>query len=83
MTLTWDDPENSSITGHQVLRRTRDGDQYGDGQGASEFVVIINDTGSAAPTYNDTSVRPPNQVRIPSQGQKRSRPRTEVNLPQR
>ena len=58
VTLTWDDPENSSITGHQVLRRTRDGDQYGDGQGASEFVVIINDTGSAAPTYNDTSVSP-------------------------
>ena len=58
VTLTWDDPENSSITGHQVLRRTRDGDQYGDGQGASEFVVIINDTGSAAPSYNDTSVSP-------------------------
>ena len=40
MTLTWDDPGDSSITGHQVLRRSRDGSEYGDGEGAAEFAVI-------------------------------------------
>ena len=55
-TLTWDDPGDGSITGYQVLRRSRDGDEYGDGQGAAEFVAVIDDTGSAATTYTDTSV---------------------------
>ena len=58
ITLTWDDPDDSSITGYQVLRRSRDGDEYGDGEGAAEFVVIADNTGSATTTYTDTSVTP-------------------------
>ena len=54
--LTWDDPGDSSITGYQVLRRSRDGDDYGDGEGAAEFVAIVDDTGSSDTTYTDTSV---------------------------
>ena len=56
VTLSWDDPGDSSITGYQVLRRSRDGTEYGDGRGASGFVVIVGDTGSSATTYADTSV---------------------------
>ena len=56
ITLSWDDPGDSSITGHQVLRRSRDGDEYGDGRGAAEFVAVVDDTGSSATTYTDTSV---------------------------
>ena len=58
VTLTWDDPGDSSITGHQVLRRSRDGSEYGDGEGAAEFAVIADDTSSAATTYIDASVTP-------------------------
>ena len=56
--LTWDDPGDSTIESYQVLRRSRDGDEYGDGLGATEFVVIVDDTGSSATTYTDTSVTP-------------------------
>ena len=58
VTLNWDEPEDSSIMGYQVLRRSRDGDEYGDGQGAAEFVAVVGDTGSSATTYTDTSVTP-------------------------
>ena len=58
VTLNWDDPGDSSITGHQALRRSRDGNEYGDGEGAAEFAVIADDTGSAATTYTDASVTP-------------------------
>ena len=58
VTLNWDEPEDSSITGYQVLRRSRDGDEYGDGQGGAEFVAVVGDTGSSATTYTDTSVTP-------------------------
>ena len=56
LTLNWDDPGDISITGYQALRRSRDGSEYGDGEGAAEFAVIADDTGSAATTYTDTSV---------------------------
>ena len=56
ITLSWDDPGDSSITGYQVLRRSRDGDEYGDGRGAAESVAVVDDTGSSATTYTDTSV---------------------------
>ena len=56
VSLTWQDPEDDSITGYQVLRRSRDGDEYEDGQGAAEFVAVVDDTGSAATSYTDTSV---------------------------
>ena len=58
VTLTWDDPGDSSILGYQILRRSRDGSQYGDGRGAPEFVAVVDDTGSSTTTYTDTSVRP-------------------------
>ena len=53
--LTWDDPGDGSITGYQVLRRSVDGDEYGDGQGAPEFVPVTDDTASATTAYTDTS----------------------------
>ena len=56
VTLVWDDPGDSSITGYQILRRFRDGSEYGDGRGASEFAAIADDTGSSATSYTDTSV---------------------------
>ena len=56
--ISWDDPQNSSITGYQVLRRSRDGDTYLDGLGSREFVAIEDDTGTADTVYTDTSVSP-------------------------
>ncbi len=56
VTLTWDDPGDDSITGYLVLRRSRDGEEYGDGQGDTQFVAVVEDTGTSATTYNDTSV---------------------------
>ena len=41
-----------------MLRRSRDGDSYGDDQGAPEFAVIADDTGSADAEYRDSSVTP-------------------------
>ena len=55
--LSWDDPGDSSITGYEVLRRSRDGDAYGDGEGAPEFAVI-DTTGGQGVTYPDRSVTP-------------------------
>ena len=40
------------------MRRFRDGDTYGDGQGAREFVAIEDDTGTADTEYTDDSVAP-------------------------
>ena len=48
--LTWDDPEDDSITGYVVLRRNRDTDEKG------HFHELVADTGSAATTYTDTEV---------------------------
>ncbi len=50
VTLTWNDPEDDSITGYVILRRVRVNDQGGD------FSVLVADTGSAATTYTDTTV---------------------------
>ncbi len=58
ITISWDDPGDHSITGYQVLRRSRDGDAYGDGHGAAEFVAIEDNTGDADTEYTDTSVSP-------------------------
>ena len=52
--LSWHDPGDDSVTGYQVLRRSRDGDEYEDGGGAAEFVAVIDDTGSPAASYTDT-----------------------------
>ena len=48
--LTWDDPNDDSITHYQVLRRDRDVHDTG------EFVTIESDTGSAATSYTDDTV---------------------------
>ena len=56
--LTWDAPQGSNVDGYQVLRQSRDGATYGDNQGAPEFVVIEEDTGSTDVGYEDQSILP-------------------------
>ena len=58
VTLSWDDPGDDTVTSYQVLRRSRDADTYGDGQGAAEFAVVAGDTGSADNSYVDRDVEP-------------------------
>ena len=48
--LTWDDPQDDSITGYVILRRVRENDTGGD------FSVLVADTASAATTYTDNTV---------------------------
>ena len=50
VTLTWDDPQDDSITGYVVLRRLR----YDDPSG--HFDELVADTGTAATTYTDDTV---------------------------
>ena len=50
VTLTWDDPQDDSITGYVILRRVRVDNTGGD------FSVLVADTGSAATTYTDDTV---------------------------
>ena len=50
VTLTWDDPQDDSVTGYVILRRVRENDQGG------EFSVLVPDTGSASTTYTDDTV---------------------------
>ena len=50
VTLSWDDSEDESITGYQILRRVRLNDQGGD------FSVLVADTATAATTYTDAAV---------------------------
>ena len=49
--LTWDDPDDDSITGYVILRRVRVNDTGG------EFSVLVADTGATATTYTDDSVQ--------------------------
>ena len=48
--LTWNDPDDESITGYVILRRIRVNDQGGD------FSVLVANTESAATTYTDNEV---------------------------
>ena len=48
--LTWDDPQDGSITGYVILRRVRENDTGG------EFSELVADTGTAATTYTDDTV---------------------------
>ena len=50
VTLTWDAPQDDSITGYVILRRNRDTDAQG------QFTELVNDTGSAGTGYTDGSV---------------------------
>ena len=55
VTLTWDDPQDDSITGYVILRRDRAIHP------ARTFVTIAGDTGSADTTYTDATVEPEKQ----------------------
>ena len=48
--LTWDDPQDDSITGYVILRRVRVNDTGGD------FDVLLANTNTAALTYTDDTV---------------------------
>ena len=48
--LSWDDPQDDSITGYVILRRNRATTAPG------EFTELVSDTGSAATAYTDHSV---------------------------
>ena len=50
VTLTWDNPQDDSITGYVILRRNRDTDAEG------HFDELAPDTGTAATTYTDGAV---------------------------
>ena len=50
--LTWDDPNDDSITGYVILRRDKDIHQEG------TFVPVAPDTGTAETTYTDASIEP-------------------------
>ena len=52
VSLSWDYPEDDSITGYQILRRNPAVDAPG------QFQVHVDDTGSAATTYVDREVEP-------------------------
>ena len=48
--LTWDDPNDDTITGYVILRRNRETDAQG------QFTELVPDTGTAATTYTDDTV---------------------------
>ena len=52
VTITWDDPQDDSITGYVILRRDRAIHPTG------TFVTIAGDTGSTDTTYTDETVEP-------------------------
>ena len=53
VTLTWNDPNDDSITGYVILRRDKDL-QPEDGT----FFTVVSDTGSAGTTYTDDTAEP-------------------------
>ena len=46
VSLSWDDPDNDTITGYEISRKT----------GSGSYSVIVSDTGSNAQSYADTTV---------------------------
>ena len=52
VTITWDDPQDDTITGYVILRRDRAIHPTG------TFVTIAGDTGSAQTAYTDETVEP-------------------------
>ena len=52
VTLSWDDPQDDSITGYRILRLNRAEDDLG------EFHIHVSNTGNAATSYVDTDVEP-------------------------
>ena len=51
VTLSWDAPNDDSVTGYQILRRRPS-------EGEKTLLVHVNDTGSAATEYTDSDVTP-------------------------
>ena len=51
VTLSWDAPDDDSITGYQILRRRPT-------KGEPTLLVHVNDTGSSATEYTDSDVTP-------------------------
>ena len=49
ITLSWDAPDDDSVTGYQILRR-------GPSEGENALSVYVEDTGSTATAYTDTDV---------------------------
>ena len=52
VTLTWDDPQDDTITGYIILRRDKDIHEEG------TFETVEANTATAETTYTDTSVQP-------------------------
>ena len=52
VTITWDDPEDDSITGYVILRRDRAIHPEG------TFITLTGNTGSADTNYTDDTVEP-------------------------
>ena len=51
VTLRWDTPDDDSVTGYQIMRRSPT-------QGEKKLLVYVNDTGTAATEYTDSNVVP-------------------------
>ena len=51
VTLRWDTPNNDSVTGYQILRRSPT-------LGEKKLLVYVNDTGTTATEYTDSNVVP-------------------------
>ena len=51
MTLSWDAPNDDTVTGYQILRRRPT-------EGENTLLVHVNDTGSTATEYTDRDVTP-------------------------
>ena len=49
VTLTWDAPDDDSVTGYRILRRDPAAGEY-------SLSVLVEDTGSDATSYTDTDV---------------------------
>ena len=49
VTLSWEAPDDDSVTGYQILRRRPT-------EGENTLLVYVEDTGSAATTYSDANV---------------------------
>ena len=52
VTLSWDDPQDGTITGYVILRRDKDTHPQG------TFQTITADTATAATTYTDHTAQP-------------------------
>ena len=55
VTLDWDDTDDENVDGYQILRRNRDGKEHGDGNGPTEFSLIVEDTESTDTSHRDSS----------------------------